>query len=266
MTYSSARSPFLLVAAFALALPLKAQVADAGPDQWICGDSAYLNAYPPGPLQWGTWSVASGSAVFTAPSSPNSEVTGLTYGNNELVWTLTDGFTTTTDTVLIIAYDPFAPAATTYGDTVLYGPPFTTTLYANAPVYPQFCNWTHVTGTGIIWTSSNYQTTVSNLAPGASNAFQWACENGPCGVTVSVWSIVVYYSSVGLMEGQALPPFVINTSAGTISLVTDKRPDSFWLIDGLGQQVSTNNLPSGPYTAVALVDGKRYVQRFIVAR
>jgi hypothetical protein len=68
------------------------------------------------------------------------------------------------------------------------------------------------------------------------------------------------------MEGQALPPFVINTSAGTISLVTDKRPDSFWLIDGLGQQVSTNNLPSGPYTAVALVDGKRYVQRFIVAR
>ena len=234
MTYSSARSPFLLVAAFALALPLKAQVADAGPDQWICGDSAYLNAYPPGPLQWGTWSVASGSAVFTAPSSPNSEVTGLTYGNNELVWTLTDGFTTT--------------------------------LYANAPVYPQFCNWTQVTGTGIIWTSSNYQTTVSNLAPGASNAFQWACENGPCGVTVSVWSIVVYYSSVGLMEGQALPPFVINTSAGTISLVTDKRPDSFWLIDGLGQQVSTNNLPSGPYTAVALVDGKRYVQRFIVAR
>ena len=68
----------------------------AGPDQTVCSDSAILNAISP---LIGTWTVASGTGVFSDDKLPNSKVKGLTLGENKFVWTSTaDG---KTDTVKI---------------------------------------------------------------------------------------------------------------------------------------------------------------------
>lgn len=63
----------------------------AGVDSTICGATA-LQLYANTPaVGTGTWSVVSGSGVFTNANDPVTTVTGLTNGTNELAWTITNG-------------------------------------------------------------------------------------------------------------------------------------------------------------------------------
>src|SRR5204863_9492429 len=61
-------------------------VANAGPDQTVCGPNATLagNTAVSGN---GVWTLASGSGTITTPTSPTSTVTGLGAGANTFRWT-----------------------------------------------------------------------------------------------------------------------------------------------------------------------------------
>ena len=75
-------------------------VSVAGTDLADCEATLTLNAVLNSPYT-GLWSVASGTANFSDPSSPNSNISGLTLGDNQIVWTVTDGTCFGSDTVLV---------------------------------------------------------------------------------------------------------------------------------------------------------------------
>jgi gliding motility-associated-like protein len=77
--------------------------SNAGIDQSLCNQTtATLSANAPG-VGTGSWSVISGSAIVTTPTSPTSGVTGLTIGASSVLrWTIANSpCTSTTDDVTI---------------------------------------------------------------------------------------------------------------------------------------------------------------------
>lgn len=80
-------------------------VASAGIDQSLCNQTtATLSANTPG-VGSGSWSVISGTAVITTPTSPTSGVTGLTIGASSVLrWTIANSpCTSTTDDITIFS-------------------------------------------------------------------------------------------------------------------------------------------------------------------
>lgn len=78
-------------------------IADAGPDQTICGTTATLAANTAF-AGTGTWSVVAGTATITNVNSPTTTVTGLKGGPTILRWTISNGLcnaATTSDDVVI---------------------------------------------------------------------------------------------------------------------------------------------------------------------
>ena len=57
----------------------------------------------------GLWKVLTGSANVLDPTSPNSQVTGLSKGDNVLSWVVTKGTCVLSDEVLIVNNQPSAP-------------------------------------------------------------------------------------------------------------------------------------------------------------
>ncbi len=255
----------VLVATLGFALRVNAQVADAGPDQWVCGDSAYMQGSSPGMGFTGIWSLNSGSGVFVNPSVGSSQVTGLTYGNNEFVWSVTDGVTTTTDTVLIVAYDPSVTSVYTMGDTAITGPPFALMLFASPYSYPQFCNWSLVMGTATIWQPNAYTTYASDLGIG-ENVFEWYCNNGPCGVSIQQLAISVNWITTSVADVHVAPPFHFDPASGTLVVSSSLPIRDVRIRDVGGREVTGTALMDGLYVATANVGGTLYFQRFVVCR
>ena len=79
--------------------------ANAGPDQTVTADATTLAGNTPD-VGTGAWSVVSGTATITTPSSPTSGVTGLAAAPSiaTLRWTTTNGSCTSTDDMVIIRY------------------------------------------------------------------------------------------------------------------------------------------------------------------
>ena len=242
-----------------------AQVANAGPDQYICGDTTYLFGNAPGVGQSGSWSVSTGTAVFADATLASTQVTGLTFGDNELVWTVTDGFATTTDTVLVVAYDPAVTPVYTMGDTAITGPPFNIMLFANPYTYPQFCNWYLVMGTATIWQPNAYTAYAADLGMG-ENVFQWYCDNGPCGVSITQLMIAVNWLSTSVLEVPVTVPFHFDPATGSLIIASGERIQDLCIRDMRGREVMGTTLVDGIYIASAMVGGTRHTQRFVVSR
>lgn len=78
--------------------------ANAGPDQTlaVCATTTSMNATAPAGGYTGTWSVVTGTATITTPTSRTSGITGLIINTSTtLRWTVTNGTCTTTDDVVI---------------------------------------------------------------------------------------------------------------------------------------------------------------------
>ena len=81
-------------------------VANAGPDQTVCGSTAILAGNTPS-VGTGSWSVVLGSASVTNPNDPTSTVTGLTSMGTILSWTVSNGVCpVSSDSVMIIVQEP----------------------------------------------------------------------------------------------------------------------------------------------------------------
>ena len=167
--------------------------ANAGPDQNVCGPGATLAGVLPYPGVQGTWSVVSGSGVFTSPNSPTTTVTGLGPGQNVFQWAVdyqTCGIAT--DQVVITSFDPAQPAANAGPAQMLCTPNNQTTLNANVAVPPAVGTWTVLGGTGVFADPNSPTTLVTGLSIG-QNTFRWTINNGPCGTpTQSSVTVMVY--------------------------------------------------------------------------
>lgn len=157
--------------------------ANAGPDQIFCSTptSVQMDASP----NTGTWTVVSGTGVFSNVNNRNATVTGLSVGINTFQWTVTNGPCeppTTMDQVNVVVFNPAAIAANA-------GPAqqvcaANTTLAGNTPTVPATGLWSLVSGSGTITSPNSPTSTVTGLGFG-NNVFQWTITNGPCGITTS---------------------------------------------------------------------------------
>ncbi len=129
----------------------------------------------------GTWSVISGTATITTPSTPNSGVTGVPAGSTAtLRWTISNGSCTpSTDEVVLTNYAlPTTASITTtplnYCGTLLSG-----SLGGNSPTVG-IGAWSIVSGgTGSFSNSSSGSSTFTATALG-TYILQWTISNGTC--------------------------------------------------------------------------------------
>lgn len=162
---------------------VNAPAANAGSDQVLCLPTTSTSlagnaATSPGS---GVWSVVSGTANISTPSSPTSTVTGIGTGVNTLRWTITNGACnqTTTDDVVITLFNNAQSTPNAGPDASLCTPTSTYTMQGSAISAPATGTWTLVSGTGTIGNANSPNATISGLGIGA-NVFRWTLQNGNC--------------------------------------------------------------------------------------
>ena len=133
--------------------------ATAGMDRSICADSFILQGSNP-TIGTGNWEVESGSGVFEDETLHNSEVTGLSRGDNIFRWTITNENCVSSDVVTITNDIPTTPDA---------GPDQETCegsvwLTPNTPADGSTAEWTVLRGGGVF--EGNF---VRNLANGENH-------------------------------------------------------------------------------------------------
>lgn len=149
--------------------------ANAGFDQSLCATTTIMSASNPG-VGTGFWSVigGSGSANFTNPNLPNTEVTNIDKGLNLLRWTVTNKGCISTDEVRIENNSPSAAYAgvdrSVCGESIF--------LNANNPVIGTG-TWSILNGSANIADLNKYNSEVTNLNLG-QNTLRWTIENIGC--------------------------------------------------------------------------------------
>lgn len=260
-----------------IALPALAQPRSnpAGPDQFICGNATTMQADPLGTGETGVWTVVQGTATFANQSSPTTLITGFSYGENVLRWTIyPPGAETISDLVSLWCYNPAMPDANAGPDQSVTLWPGSTQLAGSAPIAPGACFWIVVAGSCAITDPTNPNTAIGNLAAGTI-VLEWSCENGPCGTTSDFVSI-----DVAMGVGEIAPrTAALRYDAGQHALVFPgcKEAMDLVILDAQGRQVlamrapggtglwKLDALPSGMYTLAAR-DRDQRALRFVVSR
>jgi gliding motility-associated-like protein len=162
----------------------------AGNDTIICSTSMSLgaNAISVGSASWTVGSVGTGS--FIDPSDPNATVTGLSFGPNEFIWTITNGVCSPSTDAIIVTVDTMISAAVAGDDQFLMVD--YTNLSATSPS-AGVGTWSLVSGYGVIADPLDPLTGVSQLAEGY-NTFRWTVSNGACNDVTD--DVIIYYGDL----------------------------------------------------------------------
>ena len=150
--------------------------AFAGQDEVVCGNSVLLSGS--GVVNGvGTWSLLSGSGLFSQPNSANTLVTGLSPGQNVFAWTIVNGVCPpSSDTISVVSLfgsqNAFAGSDTTICSDSIQ-------LFASAPLAGTGV-WTIFNQGPLLSSTSILNPVASNLVVG-QNIFIWTVSNaGNC--------------------------------------------------------------------------------------
>ncbi len=148
--------------------------ASAGIDQAFCANtSTVLHAQAPTNNGRGTWTVASGSAVFSDIHNPTATVTSLAGGISELVWTVrspNDACPATHDVVQILR--DLSPGPANAGPDRGVCDSIAVNMAALAAENGGTGTWSVISGGGLVGDIHDPSTLVSNLSFG-SNQLRW---------------------------------------------------------------------------------------------
>lgn len=161
--------------------------ANAGPDQYVCTNTALLSADRP-TRGTGEWSVIGGGGTISNTTcqnfSCNVYVSNMGTGKNTFLWTMSNSYTdpasgdtkTCTLTDEIQVWNNQVTAEAGLDQTVCVD---NATLSATAPGIGENGQWTVTGGSGIVADISLYNSTVANLSPNV-NTFRWRLSNAYC--------------------------------------------------------------------------------------
>ena len=150
-------------------------VSNAGPDQNLCALTvATLAANSPASGS-GTWT-SLGTAIVATPSSATSGVTGLAYGNNNFVWTITNGSCSSKDTIRIRVDS--VVTANAGPDQSICSSPGTAIMAASTPSAGSGL-WT-TSSSATIASPSSPTSAISGLTTAGTYTFIWSVTNGVC--------------------------------------------------------------------------------------
>lgn len=262
---------------FALALLTHGSVvaqADAGLDQYICGNSTTLQANIPGVGESGFWGAGSSGAVFVDATDPLTQVSNLPYGMTEIIWGHIAPTGASSDVVSIWAYDAAMAFADAGPDQLILAPPNFAYLSGSTPIAPAVCSWTVVSGTCTITDPTDPNTIVTDLGIGW-NVLNWNCDNGPCGSSTDQVTIQMMLST-GVEDASNGQQnfFAYNTGSGELNVLNGTTVNAFDVFESRGRcisstkagtrSISMTDRPEGIYVARAIVDDRSVVYRFVV--
>ena len=260
-----------LAAAISIAQP---RSNPAGPDQFICGTAAVMQADPLGTGETGVWTIVQGTAAFANQSSPSTVITGFSFGENVLRWTIyPPGGSTISDLVSIWCYNGAMPDANAGPDQLVTLWPGSVQLAGSSPIAPGACFWIMTSGSGTIADPTNAATTVGNLSAGTI-VLEWSCDNGPCGPSSDFVTIDV---AVGIDEPRPSNAFRFDAAQLAVVFSDLGQPMDLALYDQQGRLLRSMNtpagagiwkleeLPNGLYNVVAR-NSAQGLLRFVVSR
>ncbi|HYG03559.1 MAG TPA: PKD-like domain-containing protein [Chryseosolibacter sp.] len=162
---------------FTITVEASPTIANAGVDIAQCNNSTFTLAGNAPSAGTGSWSVISGGATIVTPSSPTSQVTGVSPGVTSILrWTITNGSCTNSfDDVNLSNYAD--PAALAGADQTICGTG--TTLGATNPS-PGFGTWSIISGTGGSVANSPDPTSPFSGVAGETYVLRWSVTNGAC--------------------------------------------------------------------------------------
>lgn len=264
--------PSVFLASLVLTTSLAHASAGAGPDQFICGTATVLDANAPGAGESGFWSVVVGTGNFDDSNSPGALVSGLSFGENILRWTLITSEGPSSDLCSVWCYDVAMPHANAGADQSVGTWPGTAQLSASVPVFPGACYWVVVSGIAVISDPNNPSATASALGAG-TNVLQWNCDNGPCGASQDE---MIIDGVVGIEEISGWIDLRYDAQAHRLVFGAGGSALSVTLFDAQGRAVEAIStppgagawdlgpLPAGIYVVQATGDALTTVQRFAI--
>ncbi len=227
--------------------------ANAGPSQSFCTpvtSTTMQGSAVTFPAQ-GTWTQASGpTATIVSPNDPATAITGVGVGVSTFVWTVNNGACAnpiTSSSMTITLADGDAQSADAGPDQSLCGTATGTTLAGNAPVGVATGSWSVVSGTATFANAASPTTAVSGLSIGV-NVLRWSIDNGACGITSDVVTILVYDQSNPVANAGNDLQLCTPASSATLngSALTLPAVGQWTLVSGSGSIAN----PAGPSTVV----------------
>ena len=269
----------LLLALLACTCATTANAAEgaAGPDQTICGTATILAADPLGPGESGTWGVLNGTASFSDNSSPFSQVTGLSPGENVLQWMVFGDGPPEIDQMIITVYDPAATVAFAGPDSLLCLPVDTMHLLATPAVPPAIGSWSSI-GIALIDVFSDPHSFVE-FPSGGTVQMVWTVFNGTCGQASDIAFISVAECVIGVEEEITRTGATLTYDALSMSMRVKNgvRGEAVHVLDQSGrvvvservnstdeQRIRLPTLAPGAYVARLIARDGTEVLRFVV--
>lgn len=178
-------------------------LANAGPDQVICGTTTAILAANTPSTGTGTWSILSGTATIANPLSPNTTLSGIAPGSSvSLLWNISSPGCLSTGDVVIISGDLVPTTAAAGADQNLCMAT-STTMAANSPAVGSG-QWSIVSGAGFISNPTSPTTTITGLLPGGTLVLRWTISQGVCSSTDDINIVNNLIATVNAGNNQAL--------------------------------------------------------------
>ncbi|MFN5878055.1 MAG: hypothetical protein ACK44B_04265, partial [Flavobacteriales bacterium] len=227
--------------------------SNAGIDKFNCNSGTFNMTGNTPSVGTGLWSVVSGTATITTPSSPGTSVTAVPAGTTAtLRWTITNGTcAVSTDEVVLTNYA--TPTVANAGADQNNCDNTSFTLAGNNPSTGTGV-WTVTSGTATVTTPSQFNSGVTGVPVGTSATLTWTISNGTC--TASADQVILTNSTVPSTAAAGPDQNICGTSVvmagntavsgtGTWTLVSG--PNSPNIVSPNAANTSIGGLASGVY-------------------
>lgn len=196
---------------------------EAGPNQYICADSAQLYATAP-VSGYGRWSILKGSATFEDNTLYNTRVSNLEKGENKLIWTVTIAGCSNYDSVTVVNNLPATPSAGPDQDICADN----VFMAANSPLIGDG-KWSIVSGSAEFENTTSPGTRVSHLGNG-DNILRWSITNGSC----ILYDEVTITNSLPTVAYAGEDRAICNTEANLLATAPVSGTGSWSVVSGYG--------------------------------
>ncbi len=228
LTWTVSNGPFISPSACAPSIDtidiiftdIPASEANAGPDQELCDETqTTLDATPVG-IGGGIWTQTAGApATITAPTNPNSLITGLAVGTYEFTWTTNNnssGCSFSDAVEIVIVEQPTGVDAGPDQELAQFAP----VIMAATPASAGIGTWTQVSGpnTATFIDINDPSTSITGTTIGTYE-FQWAIDNGICN-EISDTVLVIINGLADLELTKSVAPTSVN-SGDTVTFTID---------------------------------------------
>ena len=191
----------------------------------------------------GSWSVMSGSGIFTSTSSAVTTVTALTTGTAVVRWKVTNGTCSNTFTRSIVVNTAPSTATTAGNQSVCISSP-STTLTGNTPAIGTG-SWT-IVGSGSLTAPSQGTSGLVSLTTGTTT-LTWKISNGSCPASGSVMKVITY-ALPGIANAGPNQTVCATTGTAALAATSPTSGTGAWtVVSGSG----TLTTPSSPTSIIS---------------